>query len=141
MRTWLAFCLIGVLSGCSSQPIQIPTCVIDAAPVETTQPLSLPELPAVVSATDTTASFDLEGMQQLKRYRIASETNTAIASDNASALQERNQSVNALIECGKWNERFSEIREEQLRQERHDRFVDSLWYRGIIALGLIAVVL
>ncbi len=141
MRICVLFLTLTALASCAGEPVKIPTCAIELAPVETTQPLSLPELPAVVSATDTTASFDLEGMKQLKRYRIASETNTAIASDNASALQARNQSVNALIECGKWNERFAEIREEQLAQERRDRFVDSLWYRGLIAVGLIAVAL
>ena len=140
MRICVLFSIL-IVASCAGEPIQIPSCVIDAAPVETTQPLRLPELPAVVSATDTTATFGLEGMKQLKRYRIASETNTAIASDNASALQARNQSVNALIDCGKWNERFAEIREEQLRQERRDRFIDSLWYRGIIIIGGITVAL
>ena len=97
-----AICLIaGALTACSSTPLELPTCEIPQAPTVAQRPLSLPELPVEVSSTETTATFDLAGMAQLKRYRIASETNERVSNLNAAALEARNESINALIECRK----------------------------------------
>jgi len=144
MRAWLNCSILGVLAtlaACSSTPLQLPTCAIPEAPTFAQQPISLPELPLEVSSTDTTATFDLEGMLQLKRYRIASDTNTEIAQANALALEARNEEVNALIECSRYSKIWMEVREDQLNQERRDHFIDNLWHRGVIALGVIAAVL
>lgn len=139
MRICATFLILGVLTACSSTPLELPTCQIPETSLDTQQPLTLPELPVEVSSTESTATFDVAGMQQLKRYRIASEANSAIASANADALAARNESTNALIECSEGQEHWSQIREEMLEQERRDHFIDNWFYRGVIALGLIAV--
>jgi len=100
-------------------------------------PLDLPALPDEVSYTATTATFDVAGMQQLKRYRIASETNKLIAISNAAALQARNNEVIALQECSEHQRVWTEIREEMLQQERQDHFADNWFHRGLIALGIL----
>ncbi len=133
---WIAFGLIG----CSSTPpLELPTCEIPAAPAVAQRPLALPELPLEVAATETTATYDREGMLQWQRYRIASDTNTTIAQENALALEARNESVNALIECSEFSKHWMEIREEMLAAERRAHFIDNWFHRGLIALGLILV--
>jgi hypothetical protein len=140
MRICVVFLILGALTACSTTPPELPDCEIPLAPESAQQPIILPDLPAVVSSTETTATFDLEGMKRLKQYRIASETNMTIASDNAGALEARNESVNYLIECGKSAKAFAAVRQEQLDIERRDHFIDNWFYRGLIALGIIAVV-
>ena len=137
-----AICLIaGALIGCSSTPLELPTCEIPKAPAEAQHPLSLPELPVEVSSTETTATFDIAGMMQLKRYRIASETNERVSNLNAKALEARNESINALIECTKYQKVWAEVREEMLQQERFNHSMDNYWHRAIIVLGALAVAL
>lgn len=105
------------------------------------RPLSLPELPQEVSSTESTATFDLPGMMQLKRYRIASETNEMVANLNAQALEARNESINELIECSRYQKVWIEVREEMLKAERFDHTMDNYWHRAIILLGALAVAL
>jgi len=141
MRLWLSCLILGALSACSSTPLELPSCEIPQAPAVAQFPLSLPELPQEVSSTDLTATFDIPGMQQLKRYRIASETNLTIGKANALALEARNESINALIECTRYQKIWAEVREDMLQQERFSHSMDNYLHRGIIVLGALAVVL
>lgn len=109
--------------------------------VEVGTPLTLPELPQEVSSTDSTATFDLDGMFQLKRYRIASEANTTIAQENALALEARNTEVNKLIECSRYMGVWIQVHAEDLKDERRAHFIDNLKYQLAIGLGVIAVIL
>ena len=141
MRLCVICLITGVLIGCSSTPLELPTCEIPQAPAEAQHPLGLPELPVEASSTDSTATFDLAGMMQLKRFRIASETNLTIGKANALALEARNESINALIECTRYQKIWAEIREDMLQQERFNHSMDNYWHRGVILLGALAVVL
>lgn len=142
MKTWQAFLIVGALTaGCSSTPVELPDCQIPASTEAAQAALDLPALPGEVSSTDTTATFDVAGMQQLKRYRIASEANKTIADENALALDARNRSVEALLECSRNQRQFAVIREELLQQERKDRFIDNLWHRGLIVVIAIGIAL
>lgn len=136
MRIWPILFLSGTLTGCSSTPIELPTCEIPEVTLEVTEPLSLPERPAFVSSTDSTATLDLDGVRALQRYRIAAETNTEIAQRNAEALEARNASVNALRECAEYLEIWIEVREDMLRQERRDHTIDNIWHRALILVGV-----
>lgn len=139
MKAWLSCLILGVLAtGCSSTPLELPACEILGPLAEVQMPLTLPELPSAVRSDDAMATFDLAGMQQLKRYRIASDANTAIAEKNALALKARNEEVNKLIECSRYSKIWMEVREDMLEQERREHFMDNLYHRGLIALGLIA---
>ncbi len=141
MKALAAFLMVGGLIGCSSTPLELPTCEIPEAPASAQHALSLPEMPQEVSATDSTATFDLGGLLQLERFRQAALANEQIANENALALEARNESVNALIECSKYQKIWMEVREDMLEQERHDHAMDNWFYRGVITLGVLAAVL
>jgi hypothetical protein len=102
---------------------------------------SVPEMPQEVSSTAQTAVFDLEGLLQLDRLRKASLANKTVGDLNAAALEARNAEINALIECVRHQNVWMEVREDMLDQERRDHWIDNLWHRGIIVLGVAAAVL
>lgn len=135
-RVCAIFLIAGALIGCSSQPLELPTCEIPEAPEEAQHPLSLPEMPQETSSTETTATFSLDGILQMERFRQAAIANTQVAELNAQALEARNESVNALIECSRYQKIWMEVREDMLEQERHDHMMDNIWHRAIIVVGV-----
>jgi len=141
MRLCVSCLMAFVLAGCSSTPLELPTCEIPGPLGEVQYPLELPRLPVAESSTDTTATYPLEEVRQLKRYRLASDANFKVAEANALALEARNDEVNALIECSRYSKIWMEVREDMLEQERQDHFMDNLYHRGLIVLGVIAAVL
>lgn len=142
MNRWQSCLIVGavLLTGCSSTPLELPTCNIPAPPVEVAAGVSVPEMPSAVSQTEDRATFDRAGVVTLTRVLVSAETNKRIATENAAALQARNDEVTALIECSKYQKIWMEVREDMLEQEREDHRVDNLWHRGIIALGIIFAV-
>ncbi len=133
--------MVGGLIGCSSTPLELPTCTIPGPSPEVGHPISVPEMPAEVSATADTATFDLPGLLQLERVRQASLANSEVAEQNALALQARNTEITELIECARYSTIWMEVREDMLEQERHDHAMDNWFYRGVITLGVLASVL
>ena len=142
MRAWLIYWILGasLLTACSSTPLELPTCDIPAPMAEVGHAVSVPEMPSAVAQTSDTATFDRAGVVRLTQVRVAAEANKTIAEENALAIEARNESVNALIERATYSKQWMEIREEELEQERHDHFVDNLWHRALIVLGVIAAV-
>ena len=137
MKICVACWILGALTACSTAPPEVPDCQIPSVRADATYPLSLPELPVEASSTLTTATFDLDGMRQLKAYRIASETNTTIAGDNAAAFEARNESVNELIECARYANVWMLLQADDLQTEKREHFIDNLWHRGfILILGI-----
>lgn len=98
-------------------------------------------MPVERRRTEEGAFFDLEGLLQFQRLRKASTSNKTVGDLNSAALQARNDEVNELIECVRHQNVWMEVREEMLEQERKDHQLDNLWHRGLIALGVVAVVL
>lgn len=141
MRVFATFLMVGVLIGCSSTPLELPTCEIPGPMAEVGHPIAVPGMPTEQSATDTTVTFDLEGLLQLDRVYKAGLANKKIAEENALAIEARNEEVTQLIECARYSKIWMEVREDMLEQERKDHWVDNMWHRGLIALGVIAAVL
>lgn len=141
MNRWQIYWILGagLLTGCSSTPLELPTCDIPAPPAEVGLPVSVPEMPAAVSQTEDIATFNRDGVVRLTQVRVSAETNKRVAAENAAALQARNDEVTALIECSKYQKIWMEVREDMLEQEREDHRIDNLWHRGLIVLGVIAV--
>ncbi len=129
------------LTACSSTPRELPTCDVPAPMAEVGHPLNVPEMPQEVSSTVDSATYDLQGLLQLKRLREASLANKTIAESNALAIEARNTEVNELIECARYQLIWMEDREDMLEQERRDHFIDNLWHRGVIVLIGVAVAL
>ena len=140
-RLCVAFLIAGALTACSSTELQLPTCDIPEPMPEIAELLSVPQMPQEVRSDAETATFDLEGVLQLERVRQAALANKDIGDRNTAALAARNEEVNALIECARYQKVWMEGREDMLEQERKAHFIDNTWHRGVIALGLIAVAL
>ena len=98
-------------------------------------------MPVEIASTDTTATYNLEGLLQLKRLRKASTSNKTVGDLNSAALQVRNDEINALIECVRHQNVWMEVREEMLDQERRDHQFDNYWHRGVILLIGVGVLL
>ena len=142
MKRLAVFWILGAsLTACSTTPLELPSCEVPEALGQIAELQSVPEMPVEASRTESTATFDLEGLLQLDRLRKASESNKTVGDLNAAALQARNEEVNALIECVRYQNVWMEVREDMLEQEREAHKIDNLWHRGVIVLGLIAVAL
>ncbi len=136
MKACVAFLIVGLLIGCSSTPLELPTCTIPGPSPEVGMSLSVPEMPVEVAETETTATFDLEGLLQLERVHKASLANETIAKENALALTARNEEITELIECARYSTIWMEVREDMIKTERRDHFIDNLFYRSVIVLGI-----
>lgn len=103
------------------------------------QPVSVPEMPVAIDSTEDWATFDRAGVVALTKVWVAAGTNKTVASENALAIESRNEEVNQLIECARYSKIWMEVREDMLEQERKDHQFDNYWHRGVIlalALGL-----
>ena len=117
--------LLGSLSGCASNRIEIPSWEVEPVSVHAQDPVRLPELPSPASSTQDTVTFTREGFQALLAYSIVAGDNQEIAQANADSLRLLSQSYNELVQAGKLNTEFAKVREEQLDRERHEHFVDN----------------
>ena len=143
MKVRLIYWILGasLLTACSSTPLELPTCEIPAPMAELGEPVSVPEMPSPVSSEQEATVFDHAGIATLTQVRVAAVTNERVARENALAIESRNEEVNQLIECSRYSKIWMEVREDMLEQERKDHLYDNLWHRGVIALGVLAVVL
>jgi len=143
MNQRLIFWILGasLLTACSSQPLELPTCDVPAPMAEVGMPVSVPEMPVEVSREDGNATFDRAGIVRLTQVRVAAEANKRIAEENALAIEDRNTEVNELIECTRYQNVWMEVREDMLEQERQAHTIDNYWHRAIIVLGVAAAVL
>jgi hypothetical protein len=82
-------------------------------------------------------TFTRSDFQALVEYATAAGGNYEVAQANADALEALSQSYNELIEAGRLQQKFAEIREEQLERERQEHFIDNWFHRGLIALGIL----
>ena len=124
--------------GCASQP-RTPLPDWEAAAreeQEVADPIKLPELCALPSDGRWGARCWVIFVDQ---YEIIAEGNTEIAFLNASALRKTEAAYDHLIAAGKMQQEIAEIRQELLEEERRGRMMDTWWYRGLIALGVVAV--
>ena len=130
------------LSGCASQnPVDLPDWDLTPATVEIQQPLRLPEFPSPGRQPDDTLTFTPEQFAVVLDYMTIAGGNYDIAAENAAALDALSKAYNHLIEAGKLQMQFTQVRDEQLARERRDHEMDNWFYRGLIALGVIAVAL
>jgi len=129
------------LSGCASNTVELPEWDLTPVTVEAQPPLRLPEFPSPASSGEESVTFTLEQFAVIVDYMTISGGNYTIAQENAAAVDAMGQAYNQLIEVGKLQRSFTQIREEQLAREKRDHFIDNWFYRGVIALGLIAVAL
>ena len=127
------------LSGCASvEPVDIPDWDLTPATVEIQRQARLPEFPSPASNTEETVTFTVQQFAVITEYLIVAGGNYDIGVQNEQALEDLSRSYNHLIEAGKLQNQFTQIREEQLARERSQRLQDQWFYRGVIVLGLLA---
>jgi hypothetical protein len=90
-----------------------------------------------VSSTEDTVTFDTAGFRTILDIVDIGDGNYTIAQENGAAADAQGEAYNQLIEVGKLQRQFTQIREEQLARERRDHFVDNWFHRGLIALGIL----
>ena len=115
MKQLAAFLILSAsLTACSSTPGPIPDCEIPAPAAEVGHPLSVPEMPVEARSDSESATYDLDGLLQLKRVRDTLDTNTVVAEENAAALEARNTEVAELIECARYQNVWIQVHQEDL---------------------------
>ena len=127
-----------MLSACASSPVELPDWNLTRASETAQQPVRLPEFPAGTRSTDS-VTYTTEEFRSIVAYLTASGGNYDIALANAEALERQAAAYNYLIEAGRLQAQFAQIREEQLARERREHAQDNWFHRGLIALGLAAV--
>ncbi len=142
MRRLLPFLILGAsLTACSTTPREYPTCDIPGPSPDVGHALSVPEMPSAASSTKAGATFDLDGLLQLDRVRKAGMANSEIAEENALALEARNDEVNALIECARYQNVWIQVHAEDLKDEKRAHFLTEVKYLAGIGIGILAAVL
>lgn len=130
-------CLLGSLNGCASNPVDLPDWDIVPSK-EVVQPQQrLPEIPSPVSSTEDTVTFSKDSFSRLVAYTIVAGGNYEIGAANEAALEAQIRAYNMLIEAGKLQKQFTQIRDEQLQREIRDHTMDNWFHRGIIALAIL----
>ena len=137
LAIWL---ILGTLTGCAVEPVTLPDWQLPPAAENATQPIPLPALPALHSH-DGGAVLDRDGLIALMAFKEAAEANTAIARENALALDRQAQAYNALILAGQHTNEIAAIRAEMLERERNEHQTNLWFYRGLIALGAVATIM
>lgn len=79
--------------------------------------------------------------ERIDVYEDVAEGNTQIAQLNANALRKTEQAYDNILDAGKLQQQLSQIRQELLEQERRAHFFDNMFYRSVIALGLLGAAL
>ena len=129
------------LSGCASAPTPLPEWQsLPLASVEIQRPLDLPARPLAASATETTITFDEQGIRDLESFYLIAQGNQMVGESNAEALEAQSRAYNALLQAGELQRQIAVIRQELLEQERKNHFWDNIFYRGIIVVGVVAAV-
>jgi len=136
MRIFALFSIIGILSGCASQPpnpwesIEVPT----DTPA---QPIELGKFPLPSQSDSRGILYDIEGTNALEVYRLKAEGNTAIAAAHAQQIESLNKAVGSLVEAGQAQRRIADMRQEILEEERrHWMFEKVGYWFAIIGIGM-----
>jgi len=139
--------LLTVLTACAGNNKRTPPdWSVAELPVSViTEPTTLPLLCKVfvIEGVDGNkyATWDSACWNDLQAYEIISQANTEIAQSNADALRNTEAGYAAVVNAGKMQQELTQFYAELLEDERSGRFIDSLLYRSLIALGFIVVAL
>lgn len=95
------------------------------------------EFPAPVAATESSITYDLDGVNELDMYRKCSDDNGQIANEHAAQIMHLKIARKALVEAGQSQRNIAVMKQEMLEDERKHHFWQSLGYWGlIIGMGL-----
>ncbi len=133
--------ILFLLSGCATPPNPFPAWDIPEASTDVQQPLTTPDRPKAASATEDTITFDAQGIRDLEEFFQIAVSNEVISQANANALQAQAMAFNSLLQAAEFQRQIGIIKSELLDQERSARKWDGWFYKGIIAVLGIGMVL
>jgi hypothetical protein len=122
------------LSGCVTSPTLPEWDTLPLASVEVQRPVALPPQPLAATSTDTTITFDEQGIRELEAFYLAAQGNQVIAQENVLALEAQSRAYNELLQAGEFQRQIAVIRQEQLVEERKRHWWDKIFLGGIIVL-------
>jgi len=140
MSLWIAL----IATACAAnQPVQLPEWDIEPLVIgEAVNPTPLPELCELQkAASGELIGWDAECAQSFLAYEIVAEANTDKAYNNTAALLKTEAATNHLIDAAKMQREIAIIRQDLLEEERTEHWLDNLFHRIIIALGVIGAIL
>jgi len=136
-----------VLAGCAGQDrIDPPDWnQVEISTTQITEPENLPLLCEIITIEDAQGikhgTWSAMCWKALQEYEIKAEGNTEIAKANADALRKVEGASRALLNAGKMERELSDFYLQLYEEEKSGRFIDSLLYRSLISLGILAVML
>ena len=101
---------------------------------EVTDPSNLPLLCGIPWSS-------AECWQAIDVYEDVAEGNTEVAQLNADIARDGEEAYDHILNAAKNQQSVALIREDMLEEERRDHFLDNLWQRIVIILGIIGALL
>jgi len=139
MRTLLLSLISSVilLSGCASGPPHNPWDALTTETSAAVTPLDCGSFPVAGAATDTGATYDISGLNDLNDYRKCSEANEGIAGEHAKQVDQLKIVRKNLTEAGRAQRNIADMKQEMLDDERKRNFLEKIGlYVVIIGLGV-----
>lgn len=132
MQKFLIFSIFSViLASCAATPPD-PWQDLETETQPAATPLDCGSFPVPSQATETGATYDKPGLNDLNDYRLCSEDNEAIAGEHAQQINELKTSRKALTAAGQAQRRIADMKQIQLDDERSHNFWTSIGYWVVI---------
>jgi hypothetical protein len=75
------------------------------------------------------------------QYIEVAQNNRDLANLNAEIAEDSDQAYDHILNAAKSQQQIAVIREDMLAEERKDHFLDNLWHRVLIVVGIGAALL
>lgn len=137
MRLLPIFLLVGVLSGCATEPVNPWLgATVETDPATTPLDCGKWPLPSEVTTTGDVV-YDNAGLNDLDDYRTCAEANHGIVGEHAAQIGQLKVARKALVEAGQAQRNIATMRAEMLEEERRHNFWTNIgqWIL-IVGLGL-----
>ena len=130
----LASALI-ILAGCAADPILLPNLsVAERSQESVTYPT---EYPILCEIPDWNTSC----WQAFVVFEEVAVNNFDLALINAQIAEDSDIAYDHILNAAKSQQQIAVIREDMLQAERRDHFLDNLWHRAVIVIGVIVAIL
>jgi len=128
--------LILLLSGCASAPPHNPWDALTTETSAAVTPLDCGSFPVATSSTQTDATYDIAGLNDLNDYRKCSEANEGIAGEHAKQVDQLKIVRKNLTEAGRAQRNIADMKQEMLDDERKRNFFEKIGLYVVIgAMG------
>jgi len=135
MRLWLILLNALIISGCASEPLQLPQFQeAERSDEDVTYPTEYPILCEI-------PDWDTSCWQSFVAFEEVAVNNFDLAIINAQIAEDSDKAYDHILNAAKSQQQIGQIREDMLAEERKDHFLDNLWHRAVILVGVLAAIL